>query len=67
MAVSVTVARSDIEKWQNCVHVGAFVSKRLREAGVPISDGCFPTSVERGHLTIEEDAFGDLVVTWDES
>lgn len=66
MAVQVIVERADIEKWKNSVHVGHYVTKKLREKGVPMNEGVFPMRVERGRIIIEEDDFGDLVVTWEE-
>lgn len=66
MAVQVIVERSDIDKWMNSVHVGHHVARELRKQGVPVNEGVFPMSIERGRIIIEEDDFGDLVVTWEE-
>lgn len=63
--VTITLERAKIEEWRNSVHVGNFVMKRLRDAGVPVNEGVFPMSVERGRIIIEEDDFGDLLVTWE--
>ena len=61
----IVIPREKIDEWKNAVHVGNFVMRRLREEGVPTSESLFPTRVEHGRIIIEEDAFGDLSVTWE--
>lgn len=63
-AVEIVVSRHDIMRWNSSLCVGDYVMQALRKKSVPVQGAQFPTSVDRGYLTIEQDAFDDLVVAW---
>lgn len=64
--IEVTVDRDTITKWDHSLHVGNRVMTELRDQGAPVDGALFPTGVPRGRIVIEEDAFGSLVVRWEE-
>jgi hypothetical protein len=62
--ISITIPRADIDRWNHDIHVANTVMEQLKAKGAPVKGALFPVSVERGTLTFEDDAFGDLCVTW---
>lgn len=64
VCTEIVVSRHDINRWNSSLCVGDHVMRALRKKGVPVHGVQFPTSVERGYITIEQDAFDDLVVAW---
>ena len=66
MGVEVTVKRELINQWGNVIHTANYVMRQLQAQGAPVGGGLFPVSVERGVVSISENAAGDLVVSWSE-
>lgn len=64
--ISVTI---DTQRFDNPIHLGLYVLRELRQAGVPVAGVLSPMWVEQGRLTVGEPDLctGEVVWTWAES
>ena len=62
--VEVTLDAAEIVQARSETLLGITVLERLRKAGVPARGSIMLLGVERGVLSMSEDAFGSTVFTW---
>lgn len=67
MKIEVTIEAREFARATNDIHIMMRMLERMRAAGIPVRGNLGITGVERGRLSISDDAFGDMLIEWEDA